>query len=335
MSADAYSTTGIVADALALQERDEFASQGWIKLVAPAKVNLHLAVGSRRPDGYHDAISIMHALSVHDTVYLRRKTPDSPSFGTGRPLARMVSGEDILVPALSSEENISSRAIVRLAEALGRPPIDSDLEIRIEKRIPFQGGLGGGSTDAAAALVGAARLWGVDDADPALEQVARELGADVAFFLHGGCSCYEGAGDVHVRSLAPSKRSIVLVKPEGGVPTSDAYREFDENPCPVPDEVAYRASQASRADKLPLFNNLASASERLMPQLAEVRIWLEGQRGVEGVLLCGSGATTFAVCDGFSTACRIVAAARERGMWSRATSFSPMRSRVVLGDGLP
>ena len=67
--------TDITADAVALQERDEFRAQGWLKLIAPAKVNLHLAIGARRDDGYHDAVSVLHALNLHDVVYMRRKLP--------------------------------------------------------------------------------------------------------------------------------------------------------------------------------------------------------------------------------------------------------------------
>ena len=67
----------ITADAVALQERDEFRPDGWMKVIAPAKVNLHLAIGGKRADGYHDAATVMHALTLHDVVYLRRKQPDA------------------------------------------------------------------------------------------------------------------------------------------------------------------------------------------------------------------------------------------------------------------
>lgn len=320
----------ITADAVALQERDEFRAQGWLKLIAPAKVNLHLAIGARRDDGYHDAVSVMHALNLHDVVYMRRKPADAEE--PARPSTRLVACGDVTVPELASDDNIATKAVAKLAERFGRE--DAGIEIRIEKNIPAQGGLGGGSSDAAAALVGAARLWGIDPNDPAIEQTARQLGSDVAFFLHGGCSCYEGTGDVFIRALEPSKRSVALVKPEGGVSTAEAYRAFDAQPQPIPGELADRVRAVAAADDITLFNNLAAASEALMPQLADIRLWLLAQSGVESALLCGSGATTFAVCDSFAQACQVVADARKKGLWARATSFGSARVLVVsTGDG--
>ena len=315
------STTDITADAVALQERDEFRSQGWLKIISPAKVNLHLAIGARREDGYHEASTIMHALNLHDVMYIRHKLFDAPDQGT--PTVRMVSYGDVIAPDLPSDDNIASHAIRALAQRTGRA--DAGLEVRIEKNIPAQGGLGGGSSNAAAALVGAAQLWGLEPDNPAIEDAARSLGSDVAFFLHGGCSYYEGTGEVFVHALAPSKRSVALIKPDGGVSTAEAYRTFDTSPCPVPGDVAGAARSASTADEVALFNNLAPASETLMPELAYVREWLRTQPGVTDALLCGSGATTFAVCQDFAAACQVVAAARSLGYWARATSFGSLR----------
>lgn len=321
--------TNITADAVALQERDEFREQGWLKLIAPAKVNLHLAIGARRFDGYHEAATVMHALNLHDVVYLRRRLPDAQA--PDQPLTRLVACGDVDVPELESEDNIATKAVLALAKRLGRA--DAGIEIRIEKNIPAQGGLGGGSSNAAAALVGAAQLWGVAPDDPAIEETARQLGSDVAFFLHGGCSYYEGTGDVFVRDLVPSKRSVALVKPEGGVSTAAAYRAFDDAFQHAPTDQADRACSAQSADEVALFNNLAPASEALMPQLADIRQWLAGQPGVTGALLCGSGATTFAICDDFSTACRVVADACKQGLWARATSFGSARVMAVSTEG--
>ena len=317
----ATSTKTIIADARALQERDEFREQGWLKIVSPAKVNLHLAIGKRRDDGYHDATTIMHALNLHDVVYLRHLPPDADR--PGEPVVRMVSTADVPVPELASKDNIASKAIVALAERVGHA--DAGIEVRIEKSIPAQGGLGGGSSNAAAALVGAALLWGLPADDPSIEEVARTLGSDVAFFLRGGCALYEGTGEVFVRSLVPSKAAVALVKPEAGVSTAEAYRTFDAHPSPIPASCAENARTAQAADEVVAFNNLAPASEALMPELADVRCWLEAQPGVECALLCGSGATTFARCEDFAAACRVVSDARKKGLWARATSFGSAR----------
>ena len=92
--------TDITADAMAIQEKDAFREQGWLKLIAPAKVNLHLGIGARRADGYHDAVTVMHAINLHDTVYARRLPPD---VGPGNaPVIRMVACGDVSVPDIAA-----------------------------------------------------------------------------------------------------------------------------------------------------------------------------------------------------------------------------------------
>lgn len=316
--------TNITADAIAIQEKDAFRAQGWLKLMAPAKVNLNLSIGACRSDGYHDAMTVMHALNLHDIVYARRALPGTAPDG---PVVRMVSCGDVTAPDIPSKSNIASKAICALASEIGSA--DTGIELRIEKSIPAEGGLGGGSSDAAAALVAAAHLWGLGADHPAIEAAARKIGSDVAFFLHGGCSLYKGTGDEFVRSLAASKRSVALVKPMGGVSTAEAYRAFDANPSAVPQGIHENMESASSADEITLFNNLAPASEGIMPELASVKEWLEGQPSVEGALLCGSGATTFAICSDFASACAVVSAARKRGYWARATSFGSARAMMI------
>ena len=325
------STCGnITADAVTLQERDEFRPEGWTRILAPAKVNLHLAIGERLPNGYHEAATVMHALNLHDVVYMREPSfHETDSKGDAEPcegpLVRMVAGPDIELPPISSRDNLASKAVVQLASALELPVSHTNVEIRIEKNIPSQAGLGGGSSDAAAALAGAAMIWGVDQNDPRIEEVARTLGADVAFFLRGGCAYLEGVGDAFVHELEPSKRSVALVKPEGGVSTAEAYRLFDAHPVYASSDAARRAKAAKTADDIALFNNLAAASEKAMPELADVRSWLLAQSEVESALLCGSGAATFALCEDFSGACSVVAKARKNGWWARSTSFGSAR----------
>ena len=104
---------------------------------------------------------------------------------------------------------------------------------------------------------------------------------------------------------------------------------FDEAPLPIDEGCLQQAKQAACASDVPLFNNLASASERLMPELDEVKAWLQSQPGVEGVLLCGSGSTTFAVVNGVNEACRLTAAAQARGWWARSTTFGSLRAAIV------
>ncbi|WP_241159145.1 4-(cytidine 5'-diphospho)-2-C-methyl-D-erythritol kinase [Adlercreutzia sp. ZJ141] len=316
-------------------------SLGYLRVIAPAKVNLFLGIGCRRADGYHDAISLMHALNLHDVLHIGR-VPLSESAGwKGRACAAVVGPCDNVsvhvstiprggVPELDipAEKNLVTKAVDALARKLDYTEACA-LDLRIEKSIPYEGGLGGGSSDAAAALLGAARLWGVDADNPALEAAARSLGSDVAFFLYGGCGLYEGTGDVFVRSLKPMTKNVALIKPEGGVSTARAYAAFDECPQEINEELLDRVNAACEAANVPLFNNLAPASERLTPLLAEIRAWAAGFPGVTDVLLCGSGATTFAVCDSFEAACALTAAAKRKGWWARTTAFGGARAAVL------
>ena len=299
---------------------------GMVKVVAPAKVNLFLNVGEVRDDGYHGVENILHAVMLHDIVYVRTVPGDQ---GQGLRIAIMCSGRDgVEAPDIAPEDNIAHRAVTALAEAIGRAQ-DETVEVAIVKRIPHQAGLGGGSSDAAATLAGLAHVWGVDLNDPAIERTARRLGKDVAFFLRGGCALYDEAGEAFVRTLAPRHESVVLVRPEGGLSTAAVYREFDCAPYPIDPDLRSRAIGADDAASVPFANNLAPAAERLMPELERVRTWLESQDGVTEALLCGSGSTTFGVCDDFATACAVAAKAGAQGWWARATSFSGIRSSVV------
>lgn len=319
----------LFAEARATQMKDEITRNraGMVKLIAPAKVNLFLGIGARRENGYHDATSVMHAINLHDIVYLK-KQPGADDVDGLSVRVNTSSHEGIAPLALASEDNIAHRAIVKLANCLGRSEHET-IDVHIQKHIPFQAGLGGGSSNAAAALVGVARLWGVAADDAVLEQVAHELGSDVAFFLYGGCACFGGTGEVFQHQLVPMKKNIVLIKPDEGVSTAAAYRTFDENPQPIDEQASRTAQCAESAREVPLFNNLAAASEELLPVLLEVRLWAQDQPGVEGVLLCGSGSTTFALCADFDAACRLSVAARQRGWWARATTFGSAKAAAV------
>ena len=322
-----------------------FEKQGMLKLVAPAKVNLFLGVGGRRQEGYHEVVTVMHALSLHDVLHMDY-LPESAG-GLCVEL-ECYAREDIEALDIPPEENIVVRAIRLLAHKLGRDS-DETFRVRLEKHIPFEAGLGGGSSDAAAALVGAARLWGLEprnpEADargrlphqapapesfaPEVQAVAGELGSDVSFFLYGGCACLTGFGDEYSHRLDPMKKAAVLVKPENGISTQEAYSIFADNPVSVPEGLAQTALSVRCADDVPLFNNLAQASETICPQLAAIRAWLEEQPGIEGALLCGSGSTTLALCESFDVACRISGKAQQQGWWARATSFSSLRAQAI------
>ena len=317
---------------------------GTTKVVAPAKVNLYLGVGPQRPDGYHEVTTVLQSLMLHDVLYVRVKDLDPVVVEYERGLARekgkeyrtdvpqvrvtCVGCEGVEAPQLPSDQNLAYAAVMALAEATGKGA-NQAVDIRIEKHIPQQAGLGGGSSDAAAALIAMADAWDMDPNDPVLFQVAAGLGADVAFFLVGGCAQLDGVGEALQRKLPSRKSNVVLVKPEGGLSTADVYREFDSDPDLPTSPVQEQLTAAQDGASVPLFNGLQSTAVRLLPELARVQEWAAEQEGVSDCLLCGSGSASFLLCESFEAACKVSASAMAQGWWARSTSFSGLRAAVV------
>ena len=188
--------------------------------------------------------------------------------------------------------------------------------------------MGGPSTDAAAVIVALAELWGIDRTDPALDDIARGIGADVPFFLHASPAFYVGGGDVLATEYpALPATPVVLVKPrEASVSTIEAYRRFDEAPVPADEPgaiaSALRAGDAETAYAL-IHNNLGVISAQMESQIQTVLDWLRKQDGTVAVDVCGSGACSFAICDTAATAERLADAAQQNGWWACATELIP------------
>ena len=185
----------------------------------------------------------------------------------------------------------------------------------------MQAGLAGGSSNAAAALVGAAKIFGSDD--DLVDQVASKLGSDVPFFLNGGCALYKGHGEVLDHKLSPINREVVLVRPfnDQGLSTKTVYAQFDKMNLAADFETKFEeemtleeaAAQLQFADNVPLFNNMAPASEKLQPELLEIKKLLTEKCDKENVLLCGSGSATFAFIGDKCDSATIVDEARGKG----------------------
>lgn len=317
----------ITQDAIAIQERDAFTGAGWVKALAPAKVNLMLAIGNKRSDGYHDVDTIMHTLSLHDVLYFK-KSELSNGQKECKPSIAIKAHSSIDVPDIPLEDNIIYRAIVELAHCFGREEQDCCIDVRVEKNIPTQAGLGGGSSNAAATLVALCSLWDIDQNDPGVIEVAKHLGADVPFFLQGGCAFLEGRGDHFLHSLQPDNRFVALVKAPTGVSTPSAYRKFDELELHV-DAFKHKVDKTvENASNVELYNNLAPASLALSEDLEDVRLWLEKHYPQEEALLCGSGSAFFVRCPSFQEACLIVTNAQSQGYWARTAMLCSLRAAV-------
>ncbi len=184
-----------------------------VRIRAFAKINLRLDILGKRPDGFHELRTIFQTISLHDELRLRKSR---------RPgIALTVRGNDTL-----SQEPVRKNLVYRAVEALQRElKIRSGVEIELRKKIPAGGGLGGGSSDAAAALLGYLRLHGKKLQPARLIEIAASLGADVPFFLFGGRALGVNRGDEIYPLAGIPRASIVVVVPRGiRVPTADAFR---------------------------------------------------------------------------------------------------------------
>ena len=184
---------------------------GKIRVRAPAKINLHLSVGAARPDGYHELVTVFHAVDLVDELTVARAERHSvrtqPADG---------------VPA--GAKNLAGAAARLLARRSGG---GGPVAIEITKNIPVAGGMAGGSADAAAALVGCAALWGLDIARGDLAQIAAELGSDVPFALTGGTAVGTGRGELLSPVLARTPLHWVLALAAEGLSTPAVFAELD------------------------------------------------------------------------------------------------------------
>lgn len=297
------------------------------KIISPAKVNLVLAVGEKQESGFHEVQTIMHSLALHDTLSMRRF--DDEGSGDGLQVMLKCESSFTIDPLLiKAEENIAYKAVVELAKALGRTQ-DETIEMILNKVIPAEAGLGGGSSNAAAALVGAATLWGVGMEDERVQEVASRLGADVSFFLKGGCARLSGKGDVFGAQLEPRSGFVLLVRPDAGVSTGKAYAAFDEDPVLPSSEYLSSIAALDAAADVSLYNNLEKAACSVTPVVAQVLEWGRAAAGEENVVLCGSGSAVCCIFDSYQAACEASVEARKHEWWTRVTSFSPLGAAIM------
>jgi 4-diphosphocytidyl-2-C-methyl-D-erythritol kinase len=181
-----------------------------------AKINLMLRVGQRLPDGYHEVRTLMQSIGVSDTLTL------TPRRG---PFALQTRAPGVPTDAT----NLVWRAADALWKAAGRTDPPRDVHVRLDKGIPPAAGLGGGSADAAAALVGLNAVWDLRRPRKELVRIAATLGSDVPFFLQCGTALCVGKGDEVYPVDDAARMGVVVIKPSFGVSTAEAYRWLDED----------------------------------------------------------------------------------------------------------
>jgi 4-diphosphocytidyl-2-C-methyl-D-erythritol kinase len=247
---------------------------------AHAKVNLDLRVLGVRPDGYHELRTVFQSLELHDTVTCM-----------SRPGPFAISCRTAGVPL--DQSNVVWRAAADLWRELGRPGEPHDTKITIDKQIPLESGLGGGSANAAAALLGLAKLWGGAPLT-FLRELASGIGADVPFFLSGGTALGLGRGEEIYPLVDLPQHHVVLVRPPYGVSTTEAYSWYDEDraaglrelrelqvlPVPWPT----RAAQ--------MINDLEPPVVRRHPEIATLKSALR-EAGAVAAAMTGSGSAGF------------------------------------------
>jgi len=266
-------------------------SQAAVTARVPAKVNLELMVGPRRPDGYHHLATVFQAIGLHDDVSV--EPADDWAITVNGPYAH-------LVPADGT--NLALRAARLLAHEAG---IDLPVHITIDKDIPVAAGLAGGSADAAGALLACDALWAVRSSKARLDVLAAELGSDVPFALLGGTAMGSGRGDRLAPVLGRGRYYWVLALSDVGLSTPTVYAECDRIrsgrrvPEPAPSVSMMTALRSGESALLgrALSNDLQSAALSLQPGLAEVlRVGLDN--GALGGVVSGSGPTVaFLVSD--------------------------------------
>ncbi|MEU4017358.1 4-(cytidine 5'-diphospho)-2-C-methyl-D-erythritol kinase [Microbacterium sp. NPDC028030] len=290
------------------------ASTESVHVRAPGKINVFLGVGGRHDDGYHALATVFQAVSLYEDVIARPSDDFSLT----------VSGYEDMGEVPLDDRNLAMRAAKLLAAAVEHP---GGVALEIRKSVPVAGGMGGGSADAAAALVACDALWGTGLSAARLHDLAARLGADVPFALHGGTAVGTGRGDQLNPALARGRFDWILVPSEQGLSTPVVYERLDilrdeegalaDDPplsldVPIPVLQALRSGDpAQLADTL--FNDLQAAALYERPDLAETIRQGVLAGALQGIV-SGSGPTVALLCPDPETAQHVQSTLRETGL---------------------
>jgi len=247
-------------------------------LLSPAKVNLFLAILHKRGDGYHELASLFQTIDLCDTLHISLSAKDH------------LSSSDPALPA--DHRNLVMKAILLFREKTG---LQDPISAHIEKKIPQEAGLGGGSSNAATTLWALNQLFGEPASLQSLRQWGAELGSDVPFFFSGGTAYCTGRGEI-IRDVTPLENGkLTIIKPKFGLSTPVVYSHLDLATLPSRDtESALRSFYEGK----PLyFNDLEHSAFKVAPELLRIKKKLL-EHGFTHVLLCGSGSSLFCLGQG-------------------------------------
>ncbi len=259
-----------------------------------AKVNLGLKILRKRDDGFHDLVTIFQTVSLHDTLTFEEH-------------GDLVFACDD--PSIPKDDNLIVKAAKKLAE---RRSVKAGAKIFLEKRIPFPGGLGGGSSNAATALIGLSRLWNID---AVLDEIAAELGSDVPFFLYGGTACGTGRG-TDIEPLEDSDlRYMLIVTPDIDVSTRKVFEDLDVRSLTSGDPKSILLNYRFGHDGTKMLeNDLEATVFALHPEVGSIKHELRNL-GATAALMSGSGASVFAIFEKEETRQAALKALEQRLNW--------------------
>lgn len=281
---------------------------------APAKINLYLHVGPLRDDGLHDLASLFVFTESGDEIAIA--PADQLTLDIQGPFASALHGSPV-------EENLVWRAAIELAKLAG---IEAAVQITLTKNLPVAAGIGGGSADAAAALIASDRYWDLGLSRTEMEPIAFALGADVPACLARAPINVTGAGEILSPGPVLPSLWVCLVNPGVETPTGPIFRQFDqENPMPAKPVLA-AIPDISDDGVSALFaetrNDLQGPAIAHCPVIAEVMALVTDAKGVLGARMSGSGATCFALFAERENADEIARAARARGWWAMVSKLA-------------
>ncbi|MBI2804205.1 MAG: 4-(cytidine 5'-diphospho)-2-C-methyl-D-erythritol kinase [Planctomycetes bacterium] len=279
---------------------------------APAKANLFLEVVRKRPDGYHEIATLMVAVRLFDTLVLRAAA--TPALDLNCSDASLSTGADNLV--VKAARLLQDRMSCKLGAS-----------IRLIKRIPMAAGLAGGSSDAAATLLGLNRLWQLGMPLSDLANLSAELGSDIPFFFHTPAAWCTGRGEIVTPVALPRPLHFVLLCPSFGLATARVYQNVIVPSAPMSGAGLQDAFAKGEVDLIAksMHNRLQLAAEAIDSRVAEYARMLAEAAPV-GQLMSGSGSTLFALCRSAEDANRIAASLTTR---TKAHDFRLIVTRTV------
>lgn len=286
---------------------------------ARGKINFTLDVLGKRPDGFHEVSMVMQSISLHDILSFQPSDNLELIWdprGSRPPMLALDESNDILRAARLLKEISGSRR---------------GAAIWLDKQLPIASGLGGGSADGAATLVGLNKMWQLNYTNQQLMEIAAQLGSDMPFCINGGTAVASGRGEIVQQLPFVGLWHLAMFKPPQGISTKLVYTSLQTSKVASPvTELLVRSIKAGDHNKIPEFmsNNLESVTFSMMPELQQLKENLIFA-GAEKAMMSGSGPTVFAITRDAEIAQQLVNEHTPPGWWSSICFTTPAGCEFV------